>query len=306
MGGEPALRALPVLRQALADPDPTIQALAAAGIGGTGRQGAPAVRDLSETLRRSRDPEVRRNCALALDHIGMTDRDDAPGPELAEDLRRFAVPALAEALKPLPGAPTRGRTTDPSEEARRYAAEALARFRYPVNEPALPAIREVIRKDPNSVVRQRCVWATFGVTDLEKYGLDRVLEKVLDEKVRDGDHQLVLYDAARALAYALRDRAPEKTADVLLHMLQNKKLLVYRKSDSTIEGTPDEDKRGKSGVRVDASGDARYMAAEALGKLGDKARKRKDVVDALREAKKDRDPTLREKSAAALKELALD
>jgi len=55
---------------------------------------------------------------------------------------------------------------------REMAAEALAQIRHPGNEGALPTIREVILKDANQTVRQRCVWALFNNTDLERHEPD--------------------------------------------------------------------------------------------------------------------------------------
>jgi hypothetical protein len=47
------------------------------------------------------------------------------------------------------------------------------------------------------------------------------------------------------------------------------------------------------------------MAAEALGKLGDKAARRKDVAAALREAAADADPALKDAARASLAALGL-
>jgi HEAT repeat protein len=304
MGGEPALRAMPVLREALADPDPVLQAMAATALGNIGADAAPAVPELAAVLRRSRNPYVRRNAAMALGAIGLHDKDHTPGPELTESLERFAVPALAEALKPLPGAPTTGLRSRPYVEARAYAAEALAQIRYPTTEAALPAIREVLRKDSSPQVRHRCVWAIFGVRDLEKARLDGVLSDMLKETDRPG--LVVRYDAARVLAFCLKERAPDLAADVLLHMLRNKDLLIYRGSGATVEGTPGEDTRGETKVRMEARGDARWMAAEALPHLGDKVRKRDDIIRALRAATTDKDAKLREEATKALRDLGLD
>jgi HEAT repeat protein len=304
MGGEPALRAMPVLSKALDDPDPVIQAMAATALGNIGPDAAPAVRKLAAVLRRSRNPYVRRNAAIALGNIGRFDPDHRPSASLTEDLERFAVPALAEAMKPLPGAPKTVRGARPYEEAREFAAEALHHISFPTNEGALKEVREALARDPNPVVRHRCVWALFEVRDLEKYDLDKVLGDLLKEKARDG--LVVRYDAARVLAFRLRERAPERTADVLLHMLKNKELLVYRGSGATVEGTPSEDRSGTTAVRTDARGDARWMAAQALAKLGEKASKRDDIVKALRAAAADRDAKLREEATKALKDLGLE
>jgi HEAT repeat protein len=276
VGGEPAVAALPVLRQALRDDDPLVQGLAAAALAGIGPEAEPAVLDLAAAISDGRDAVVRRNAAIALGHL--------------KEKAKPAVPALVKALKP----PT-------PTEVRQYAAEALAHMRYPANEEAIPAALEAIRKDSDPTVRQRCVWALFALKDLERFGADKVLAEVLETKDESG--VMVRYDSARCLAFAMGPRAPARTADVLLHMLRNRDLLVYNRTDAKVEGSGSEATRGQSGVAQNLGGDARFMAAEALGWLKASAAKRKDVIDALKEAAKDKDEKLRDKAEKALKEL---
>jgi HEAT repeat protein len=298
MKGEPAARALPVLRQALKDADPGIQALAAAGLANVGGDAAPAVPDLADALARSPDPIVRRNAALALANIGEASRP--------------AVPELAAALKPRPDAPRDPLKRRPYDEARRYAAEALARIEFPANERAIPALREVIRGDVNQDVRHRSIGALFTVpaADLEKAGLDKVLARVLEEApVRSPEwgrsNVLVRYDAARVLARRLEGRAPDKTSDLLVEMIRDKSLLIYRGTDATIKGTGTERGSGESGTREVANDDARYMAADALAFLGAKARANPEVAKALREAAEDKSTKLAESAKRAMKILEI-
>ncbi len=83
-------------------------------------------------------------------------------------------------------------------------------------------------------------------------------------------------------------------------MLTNKSLTfkVYNSTDVKEEG-------GCTKPQANIGGDARYMAAQALGWLGKKVRNRKDVIDALRAAAKDADPQLRQSATDALKELGV-
>ncbi len=289
MGGEPARRALPVLRKALNDPDVVVQALAAASLANAGSEAADAVDDLARLLGNSRDPYVRRNCCIALAHLG--------------NQARPAIPALAEALKPVPGAPTDRARARPYEEVREQAAEAIAQVRHPGNVEAYPAVRDAIARDKNQLVRQRCIWALFNVRDLDKYDLTRVLTNVLDET--DDASLMVRYDSARVLAFALEDRAPDKTCDVLLHMITNNKLRVFNKTDANIEGTGNEAGGGSSGTSVDLGGDARYMAAEALGWMKDKSKNNARVVEALKKAARDREPRLSQAAKKSLEALGL-
>jgi HEAT repeat protein len=280
IGGHKAANALPVLRRALKDPDPHMQELATAALANIGPAAAPAVEDLAAVLIESPETIVRRNAALALGHLG-------------EGVTKPAVPALALAIK----------AKEPVE-VRQYAAEALAQIRYPTNEAALPAILDAIEKDDDPLVRQRCVWSLFGLRDLPRVGADKVLAKLLDET--DERTSLVRYDAARALANALADKAPAKTPEVLLHMLQNKQLRVFNGTDARVEGAGNEAQSGKSNVMESIGGDARYMAVEALGWLGDLSRKRPEVMKALREAAKDSDPKLRSTAKQAFKDLGVN
>jgi HEAT repeat protein len=177
-------------------------------------------------------------------------------------------------------------------------------MKYPDNEEALPAVLEAIRTDPDPTVRQRCVWALFNLSDLGRFGADKVLAAALEEK---GDTPeagvMVRYDAARCLANRLGAKAPDRTADVLLHMLKNRTLVVFNRTEAKVEGAGSEARPGQAGVREDTGDDARYMAAEALGWLKEAASRRKDVLDALREAARDKNEKLRDKAEKALKEL---
>ena len=56
-------------------------------------------------------------------------------------------------------------------------------------------------------------------------------------------------------------------------------------------------------MQANLGGDARYMAAEALGWMKGKSKARKEVMEALNEASKDKDPKLRKTAEEALKDL---
>jgi HEAT repeat protein len=295
MGGEPARRALPELQKALRDADPANQELAAAALSRAGKEAAPAVEDLARVLTLSEEPKVRANCAVALAHIGMA------SPAAAKS----AVPALAEALKPVAKA-----GTDPDrkylyDQVRFLAAEALSRIDFPYNEAAIPAVREAIRKDPHPDVRHRCVWATFKMTreDLERFDMVKVLSGVLEETSPDA--RLLRYDSARKLAFTLRGAAPDKVCDVLLEMIGASGLMVFKSTDAAITSTRDESKGGSSKVAPKAEGDGRYMAAEAMGWLGEKSKNNKAIIAALRKAAKDDEPKLKERAKETLSALGI-
>jgi HEAT repeat protein len=285
IGGAKAVPALPVLRKALQDDDVQVQSLAAAALAEIGEAAAPAVPDLALALGGSKDINVRRNSALALGHIG---------PEA-----KAAVPALVDALQ----------LTVPVE-VRRHAAEALAQIRLPATKEAIPAVLQAIARDTDPLVRQRCVWSLFEFRQLRPAAQQDLLDKakpilsaVLDEKA--DEQTLVRYDAARMLANGLEANAPDRTVDVLLEMLNNKTLRVFDRTDATVVGTGTEATRGTTQVQDKLGGDARYMAAQALGWLRDKARNNPVVVAALRKAAKDPDARLSETAAKSLQSLGL-
>jgi HEAT repeat protein len=253
------------LRRALKSEDPAVQETAAGLLAERGPEVEPAVHDLADTLTNEKNPTKVRE--LAAIALGHLKEKAEP-----------AVPALVKTLKP----PT-------PTKVRQYAAEALYYMRYPANEEAIPAVLEAIRKDTDTTVRQRCVWALFELKDLERFGADKVLAEVLETKDEAGT--LLRYDAARCLAYLMGPRAPARTADVLLHWLRNKGPKHHLGTD--VQGA------------AIVGGDARYMAAESLGWLKDSAAKRKDVIDALKEATKDKDEKLRAKATAALRSLGV-
>jgi HEAT repeat protein len=273
IGGASAIPALPVLRDALKDEDPEAQELAAAGLAAVGPEAAPAIPELARALAEAKSAAVRRNSALALGKIGPN--------------ARAAVPAL-------------GRALDPKEEfaVRMQAAEALHHISYPGNEQAIPAILDVIQKDADARVRHRCVWALFDVRDVERHGIVAPLAKVLEET--EPTTVFVRYDAARLLAFRLRERAPDKVVDTLLDMLKNRDLIVFRGTDAKVVGAGSEASAGQSAVRENQGGDGRYMAAEAIQHLGAKAKSRKDVMDALKAATTDSDKMLRDAAQKAL------
>lgn len=282
IGGEAATRALPVLQRALKDSDTHTQELVTAALANLGPDAKPAMQDLADVLTNKQNSVlVRRNAALAIAHIG---EEAAP-----------VVPALVEGLQ----------RTQP-EEVRQFSAEAMAQMKYPANEKGVSALLDSIANDSDSLVRQKCVWALFGIKepdDFRRLGVDKALERVLSER---GDRMaLVRYDAARKLANVLGPDAPDKTVDVLLEMLTNNTLKVYNRTDATVQGSGTEAGAGRANVQANLGGDARYMAAQALGWLGGKAAKRDDAVAALRKAAESKDAKLRKAAEDSLEKLGM-
>ena len=181
-------------------------------------------------------------------------------------------------------------------ETRCLSAEALARIQFPDAKPALPALLQALRKDPEVKVRQRAIWA-FLNADVES--LPGAKEALLD-CLKDS-RPVIRYDAARSLAQALRQRAPKAVLDTLEEMLNDTKLKIYCKTKVNVTSVGGENAApGKQGkVQEDISGDGRYMAAQALAYIGPAA-KRPGILRALNELKISRDERLREESRKAL------
>jgi HEAT repeat protein len=279
IGGDEAVAALPVLRGALKDDDSRMQGLAAAALARLGPAAADATGDLTALLGESTDAVTQRNCALALGRIG-------PGA-------KSALPALVEHLKP-PAA----------DEIRQLCAEAIARIGYPANKDVLPALLDPIANDPDPAVRRACIFPYMQFEDLKRHkGVIEVLTGVLDVPGDDMKVVLLRYDAARTLAYNLGADTPDKAIESLMHMLGNKDLVIYQGREAKVSGVGTEGAGGVSEVKVNSGGDARYLAAQALGQAGRKAANDEKVVAALKEAAEDKDERLRKEARDALKKL---
>ncbi len=285
IGGDEAKPAVKVLRAALKDAEPEDQRLAAAALANLGPIAAPAVPDLGTVLRTSKDTELRRNCAIALGHVGAE--------------AKAAVPDLVAVLQ-----------SDAPLVLRHFSAEALAKMQYPANTKALPDVLKVLAKDEPyrregdydiTGIRQRCIWCFFNVDQLPKDAID-VFTAILDEK--GDDTVMVRYDAARILATRLGEEAPDKAADWLLDMLRNERLNIYYGTNTNVNSGGSEAASGSATVAAKKGGDARYLAANALGFMGRKASSRDDIVKELKKAAAEaKDDKLKQEAQTALKRL---
>lgn len=266
VGGKEAAPAVKVLRQALQEEDPAVKQLAAASLANIGPDAAPAVPELVTALT-DPDEKVRRNAAMALGRIG-------PGA-------KTAIANLAQALRP----------DEPDAVVRRFAAEALAYIGQTEDgdqfkeiealliAKALPSLLDALQNDKEANVRQRAVWALFNIQDPEKAKIVTPLTNVLNEKGADG--VMVRYDAARCLA-RMGPQAPDKAVDILFAMLNDKNLRVYKGTDAKVSGGA-EGQSGDTRTAANLGGDARFLAAQALARIGNPKANRKEIVDALNE-----------------------
>ncbi len=126
IGGREALEALPTLRLALHDEDPHFQELAAAAIGGLGKDAAPAVDDLGKALIRR--PRRRRSGATRPCRWRTSGRPRkkampqlAPGPALPRCGSRLPVQLRFAPTSPRPwprsSTSTASRTRTPSQRS---------------------------------------------------------------------------------------------------------------------------------------------------------------------------------------------
>jgi HEAT repeat protein len=258
IGGPEANEAVRVLRDALNKGDLLTRIQVSAALANVGEGAAPIVRDLVRALD-DKEPQVRRNVALALRNIG--------------EKAALAVPALARHIH----------ADEKNEDVRAYSAEALAQMTSEQIKPALPDLLRAIKEDKAASVRQRCVWAIFNLRDLEASGVVQPLTDLLDETA--DEQSLVRYDAARCLGLRLEGKAPDKAVDVLLAMLNDKRLRVYEGSGAAVTGSSVEGAKGGATVAQTLGGDARFLAAQALGRIGKKAN-RPEVIEALNDAVK--------------------
>ncbi len=285
VGGPMARPAVPVMIHTLSNPDPTKQEQAATFLGELGPDAADAVTALAAAVQQDRAVPVRSRAALALTKIG------------AEAVR--ATPQLLEALRSADTPETL------KEDVRKLIAEVFLQMGYPNSREAMPHLLDFIAKDANLGMRQRCidVFIFMEAADFPKIrsangrSAEEVLTAVLSDRSADAS-PIVKYDAARALALNLRDKAPEKAADLLLEMLTNDNLKIYGGTDATVTSIGSEGTTGTTQQNPRLEGDARFLAANALGVMGSKANRR-DVIDALKKATTDdKDKTGRLKAEA--------
>ena len=266
-----------VLQDALKDSDPETKDAAAGALANLGEHAVPALRDLAALLNdATARATTRRNAALALTKMAREIL------ALPENESRAVVTKLASAL-------------DAKQPAgvRQFAAETLARLGFPAAEPALKPLLNAIRKDPDETVRHRSVWV-FLTADFER--LSGAREALLG-CLKDANRPL-RYDAARALAQGLRADAPKAVIDTLEAMLNDTTIQIYRQTNANVTGGR-ESGGGKSTVKPDIGGDARYMAAQALAYIGPPAN-RPSILKTLKALANAKDERTREHSRKAL------
>jgi HEAT repeat protein len=303
-GGPDSVPAIGVLCELMRnDEEPALQESAAACLGRMGELALTAVPELTRGLAANRPAATRRASVVSLSQIiGRFERTMYEKKSYEEqqavqtklnDVGRPLVPELARTIKP--------RGTDETADdvaARVYAIETLAYLGSPANESALPEVVRLLGDtNQHPDVRLRCVWVFFKVNDIRAHNGAATLTKLLDET--DPKLTYVRYEAARALAHRLKEQAPDKAADLLVEMLTAKvELNAGAQTNKTNTGSEGSQQTGTSTASRSA-GDGRYLAANALGDMGARAKKPK-VIEALKKAEMDSNERLSKSAARAL------
>ncbi len=197
------------------------------------------------------------------------------------------------------------------QQLRKLVAEVFLYMGYPNSRAAMPTLLDVISVDADPALLQRSVdvFLNMEPADFPKIrsSKDRSAEDVLTAVLSDSrlaGNPRVRYNAARALAINLRERTPDKAIAVLLNMLKDKDLLVYKGTTATVTSVGTEGSSGTTKTEMRAAGDARYLAAISLGQTGSKAN-RPEVLKALRDARDDKasPALLKEEAARALEKI---
>jgi HEAT repeat protein len=281
LGGEEALPALPVLREALKEAleagDEEAQGQAVGALGGLGPLAGPAVPELTRALTEGKSSAVREKAAVALCNVGPEARD--------------AVPFLARVVAtPAEGVATRARS-----------ANALLHIGYPANKEAVPTLLRVLREERDPSVRLSCAKTLGGLPDYKAFGVTKAFADILAETGEES--RIVRYEAALYLAQNKIPETPDRAVEVLLDLLKDPHVIGYAKPKVQLKGGRTESSSGGSEVRPNQGRDARCYAAEGLGNLGARA-KRDDVLAALREAAKDANQDLARTAKEALSKIA--
>lgn len=273
LGGPRSQPAVKVLREALKSDDPQVQEQAVAALGHMKKEAASAVLDVAEALN-ARTVGVRRKAVVALAQLGP----------LAEP----AVPQLARALQGV-------EETDP--EVRRYAAEALYFINTPGNEKALPVLVEVIRKERDPMIKLMAIVVLLHIKDIKQNDAEKLLLALVNDDRAIDVHRR---EAARVLALHLGDSSPDKVGEVLLDMLRATNLQLYQGAEVRAGATGEN--QGATAVKENTGGDARFLAAEALGWMGRKANK-PEIIRELEKTQQEKDEQLRQASTQALERI---
>jgi HEAT repeat protein len=265
VGGKQALRAIPILMDALKQKsNKGLRSSAAVAIYNIGEEAYETVPTLIQVLSDD-DLDLHSDVALALGGIGRK--------------AEAAVPALVKVV------------ANPKEKdkARVEAAKALGKIGpVPAAVEAVPTLVRVLA-DPGTEtkIRERVIWALRPhyanrptIPDLP--GVFDAFIKILSEPKTE-QSRMLHYDCAYMLGVLQKDKAPEKVLDTLKDFLHDKTIFIYRGAQGSTGTTGSEVQKGEANVKEEGKGDGRVMAIQALLRVGySRVGKRADIMKQLR------------------------
>lgn len=291
-GGDDAMTALPVLREALKPGNRLgLRRQAASAVGGL--RTALNVKD-GDTLKAKDDkdhiPEL---------HAALADPD--------EELRRNAAIAcvrLGPAGHPYVGGLVKilANRKD-SKEVRAQAAVALSRIGFvPALQKSMPTLMNVVTdKTEAGLVRERTLWPVRlylrHSKPADREPVYKALATILDED-RPKDQKMLHYDCAYLLGMFQQKKVPDKVLDVLQAFMEDTEIKLYASVGvGTQPVTEKKDDMGKKAKEV-GKDDGRVMAVDALSQIGrDKVLPRNAIIAQMRALVMEAttDPVLRSK-----------
>ena len=279
IGGEEALPAVPVLRNALKNADIELKRTVALTLHQLGPTAKPALNDLCKALT-SKDLELRKNAAYGLGGLKFEGHE--------------AVPDLVKVV------------CNPSEDTRVRVEAARSLQLIGGCEQAVQAMGDLVRvlddsKQP-AKVRERVLWALrvhkLNLRDHEPFitALKKILtEPGLGSKTDNTGAQsgkMLRYDSAFLISVLKGPQAPDEALDVLNEFLHDNGIRIYKGVQTVGTGAGTEGSKSAKGTIIEkTSEDGRIMAIEALGQVGpDRVRARKAIMEQLRKMSMDNSP----------------
>lgn len=311
-GGPAASAAVPALVEALKDQNAAVRQYAAMALGNIGSEAESAIPELTRIVRdQGQERELWREALFALPKIG--------GSGLVA-----AIPAMRRALKD-PDPLTRevvagtfikiadqqeaqdaipelaGLLGDREVKVRRNAAVALSISMKTVQktyDEALPPMLAAIQTDNDREVRLFLGRAFWGF-DLRQSKYDSARTTLFRVALHDKE-PLVRYQVAFLLAAQLGPEARDVTP-TLIQFIKDTSIGTVEKTTASSQTSGGEAKAGGTKVEETGGGDARHLAAIALGRIGKVAgplakRALQEAID------DDKSEKLREEAKKALKE----
>ena len=294
IGGEPSVRAVPVLRDCLKEEkDEDLRRQAAAAFRSMGEHAITALPDLRRiALDKQEDLQLRFNAIVSMGGLGKTAGSQA-------------VPTLMESLTDL----------QEDNELRQRAGESLTNIGVnEATERTIPRLIKMIENPKDHLrVRWKAIWALkmHGREKLVNYkAMAKALNNILAQEKIMAENKMLRYDSAIMLGVLERDKVNKLVLDNLLDFLKDDTIQIYKGTRVGINTTVGEgSKPGKTDVGTLSSDDGRIQAIIALDFIGaNRVKSRQDVIRALQailSTDGTKDANLRAKTKQLLNKLGL-